>query len=196
MSEEETDQEPSIEEILSSIRQIISDDDEDETAAEEAVEEDPTPEPEPEPEPVVAEEEPEPEPEPVVAEAEDVLDLTEILESDDIMPEPERVELDLSDPDEEEEPEPEPEPEPAEIPDSLGSDDSIFTDTAAGAAFEGFSKLAHHVPIGRDGISLEEIVREMLKPMVRDWLDKNLPKIIEKLVKEELQRISKQALDD
>ena len=49
MSEEETDQEPSIEEILSSIRQIISDDDEDETAAEEAVEEDPTPESEPEP---------------------------------------------------------------------------------------------------------------------------------------------------
>mgnify|MGYP000150267460 FL=1 len=69
MSAENSDQEPSIEEILASIRQIISDDDEDSTPAPEPVEE-PAPEPEPVSEP----------------EDDDVLELTE--KADVVEPEP------------------------------------------------------------------------------------------------------------
>ncbi len=67
MSEQEKDEEPSMEDILASIRRIISDDDE-EAKPEEAAEPESEAEPEAEPEP-----EPEPEPAP---EEEDVLELT------------------------------------------------------------------------------------------------------------------------
>jgi len=37
---------------------------------------------------------------------------------------------------------------------------------------------------------LEKVVREMLKPMLRDWLDRHLPEIVEELVQREIQRIN------
>lgn len=42
---------------------------------------------------------------------------------------------------------------------------------------------------GGDG-PLERVVREMLKPMLRDWLDRHLPEIVEELVQREIQRIN------
>lgn len=41
-----------------------------------------------------------------------------------------------------------------------------------------------------NGVTLEDIVRQMLQPMLREWLDENLPEIIEKTVQKELQKIS------
>jgi len=38
--------------------------------------------------------------------------------------------------------------------------------------------------------SLEGLVREMLRPMLADWLDKNLPDMVEKLVAAEIARIA------
>ncbi|MBD3729837.1 MAG: DUF2497 domain-containing protein [Sphingomonadales bacterium] len=38
--------------------------------------------------------------------------------------------------------------------------------------------------------SLEGLVREMLRPMLSDWLDKNLPGMVEKLVRDEIARIA------
>ncbi|KPL69095.1 hypothetical protein SZ64_13865 [Erythrobacter sp. SG61-1L] len=38
--------------------------------------------------------------------------------------------------------------------------------------------------------SLEGMVREMLRPMLADWLDKNLPDMVEKLVAAEIARIA------
>lgn len=179
------EQEPSIEEILSSIRQIISDDDEGDEVMEEAA-----PEPEPEPEP----------------EEEDVLDLTEVVgepaaepaiieePSPAPMPEPEpEIEIDLRD----SEPEPQPEPEPA--PAVSQGRDSILTDHAADAALQGFSSLLGNLAVDRGahpgGITLEDIVRELMKPMLRDWLDQNLPPLIEKLVREELERLAQKAMN-
>ena len=37
--------------------------------------------------------------------------------------------------------------------------------------------------------SLEGLVREMLRPMLADWLDKNLPPLVERLVTAEIARI-------
>ena len=38
--------------------------------------------------------------------------------------------------------------------------------------------------------TLEGLVREMLKPMLRDWLDANLPRIVESMVSREIERIT------
>lgn len=183
MAENTTEQEPSIEEILASIRQIISDDD----GA-------PAPEPKkaepPKPEPV-----PEPMAEPV---KEDVFELTERL---DDQPE-EAVVIDMQDSEVEEAPElpPPPPPKPVAPPSAPKmEEDSIFTQTAAAAALQGFSKLTSNVAIEKSshapGISLEDIVREMLRPMLKDWIDANLPNMIEKLVEKELDKLARKALD-
>ena len=39
--------------------------------------------------------------------------------------------------------------------------------------------------------SLEGMAREMLRPMLADWLDKNLPPMVEELVRQEIARIVK-----
>jgi uncharacterized protein len=39
--------------------------------------------------------------------------------------------------------------------------------------------------------SLEGMVREMLRPMLKDWLDSNLPPIVEAMVDREITRITK-----
>jgi cell pole-organizing protein PopZ len=38
--------------------------------------------------------------------------------------------------------------------------------------------------------TLEELVREMLRPMVKTWLDNNLAPVVERLVCAEIERIS------
>ena len=42
------------------------------------------------------------------------------------------------------------------------------------------------VDTSRNEMTLEGIVREMLKPILREWLDRNLPYLIERLVKREI----------
>ncbi|MEO4040391.1 DUF2497 domain-containing protein [Hoeflea sp. CAU 1731] len=39
--------------------------------------------------------------------------------------------------------------------------------------------------------SFDEIAQEMLQPMLREWLDNNLPVLVERLVREEIERIAK-----
>ena len=38
--------------------------------------------------------------------------------------------------------------------------------------------------------SLEGLVRDMLRPMLADWLDKNLPQMVERMVQAEIARIA------
>lgn len=198
MTSEANEQDPSIEEILASIRQIISDDDDEKAEEVDAAEEEPAPEPEPTPEPE-PEPEPIPEPEPEVESEEaaqddidsmfdetpeeDVLDLTEELEADS----GEEVDIDLV--------EPEVKTPVAEEPEVEGGD--IFTENASTAALEGFSTLAQNIALSRvEGVTLEDIVKELLKPMLRSWIDENLPPIIENLVQEELSKIAGKARSD
>ena len=42
---------------------------------------------------------------------------------------------------------------------------------------------------GSDG-TLEGLVRDMLRPMLRDWLDANLPELVETMVAREIAKIS------
>lgn len=189
MSNPDTEeQDPSIEEILDSIRQIISDDEEEDDSEESQDAE--------------AEEEPEADQEP----EEDVIDLT-----DEVEPEPE------DEPDDEPEeapkaaapPPPPPKPpapkptkkEPIDVimedhDDSDDEEESILTRNAETAALKGFSEVVRKTTVEHNGITLEEIVRTELRPLLKHWLDDNLPSIIERLVQDELERLSKRALEE
>ena len=172
--------EPTMEEILASIRRIISEDDappaeaeaEAEPAALAAV---PAPEPEPEPEPVV-------EPEPA---HEDVLELTQRVET----PAETVGDLDVY-----AKPEPEPvsEPTPELVAVAAGDDDEeLVGESTAFAAASAFGNLTAQIPLPALGRTLEDLTRELLRPLLKAWLDENLPRIVEAKVAEEVERISR-----
>ena len=187
---EQTSQEPTMEEILASIRRIISEDDAPaegvEAAAEPAAGVEPEPEPVvaavPEPEPVAAPElpplalapEPEPKPEPVVEppEDEEALELTEKVETLgdlDVFSAP-AVEAAA------------PAPKPIE---------ALVSDRAATAAASSFGALSAAILMPHGDRTLEDVVRELLRPMLQQWLDGNLPAIVQQAVEAEVDRIAR-----
>lgn len=42
-------------------------------------------------------------------------------------------------------------------------------------------------------VTVEAIVRELLKPMLREWLDQHLPAVVERIVEEEVARVTRNA---
>lgn len=66
--------------------------------------------------------------------------------------------------------------------------------STVGAAAGALSKLLSKVEFGDDGDnSMEALVRELLRPMLKDWLDANLPGIVEQQVEAEVKRIARMA---
>ena len=53
-----------------------------------------------------------------------------------------------------------------------------------------FSELSEAYQASRKK-SLADAAEEMLRPMLREWLDENLPQLVEKLVREEIERIAR-----
>ena len=53
-----------------------------------------------------------------------------------------------------------------------------------------FKILAHNVLV-ENASTLEDLVREMLRPMLKSWLDDNLPSLVERLVRAEIARASR-----
>ncbi|MEP0509492.1 MAG: DUF2497 domain-containing protein, partial [Aurantimonas coralicida] len=39
--------------------------------------------------------------------------------------------------------------------------------------------------------TMDETVRQMLRPMLQEWLDDNLPRLVERLVREEIERVAR-----
>lgn len=177
MAENTQNQEPSMEEILASIRRIISED----GATVEPTPADPNAEPAPVLEMANAEEAP-------------VLDLIEEVKDDG------SVENIAS-------PAPEPEPEPVRAPaytpppEPVHFDNSrLISETAAQASVHALSGLSRLVggtvninsqPIGSGHKTLENMVADLLRPILKDWLDNNLPAIVERVVQKEIQKITR-----
>jgi cell pole-organizing protein PopZ len=61
------------------------------------------------------------------------------------------------------------------------------TDEAVGGAFHA---LAGSILAGSQR-TLDDIVKDMLRPMLKDWLDDNLPGIVERLVRAEIERVAR-----
>jgi cell pole-organizing protein PopZ len=47
------------------------------------------------------------------------------------------------------------------------------------------------MPIAQGARSIEELVQDMLRPMLKDWLEDNLPSLVERLVRAEIERVSR-----
>jgi len=102
------------------------------------------------------------------------------------------VEESASEPADEEEPEEILElDEPLAPPVDLGP--PLVDESIAGQsrdALEQLSTIASSVPAQTQVNPLEDMVREMLRPMLKQWLDDNLPKIVQDHVKREITRIT------
>ena len=212
---DQTAQEPTMEEILASIRRIISEDDAPAETAEAApaqTEADPEPEPaEAEAEsvsPALMDETPSTE-EPAASE-EDVLELTDTYEK----PSSESIgDLDVSPAADDVDPfpveavsesvfaaEPEHPADTTSIDAAPKGYDPLVGDSAAASAASAFAGLASSLrkpePMETStpsGPTLDELARALLRPMLKEWLDANLPGIVEAQVRKEVERIARSA---
>jgi cell pole-organizing protein PopZ len=81
--------------------------------------------------------------------------------------------------------------------------DTLIEPGAAGVAASAFDRLSQAVqesvptPAAQDpgpavgGRNLEDIVKDMLRPMLKEWLDKNLPPMVERYVEREIVRLTR-----
>jgi cell pole-organizing protein PopZ len=70
------------------------------------------------------------------------------------------------------------------------SDRALISNETIAAVDSAFNTLAHTV-IGQNARTLEDLVREMLRPMLKSWLDDNLPGMVERIVRAEIERVSR-----
>jgi cell pole-organizing protein PopZ len=183
-------QEPTMEEILASIRRIISEDDAPAAA---------------EPEAPRAEEAPKAAAARVEAAAEeeedDVLELTNPEPSPSIAEALGDIEVSAR------EPEVDPDSDfgaAAEAPfagfaasafdDEAEEDDGLTSPPVASLAASAFGQLSRTIAMPAEGRTLEDVVRELLRPLLKDWLDTHLPGIVETAVQAEVERISRRGV--
>jgi hypothetical protein len=66
----------------------------------------------------------------------------------------------------------------------------IISGTTMRAVESAFNSLANTV-LSNNARTLEDLVKEMLRPMLKSWLDDNLPGLVERIVKAEIERVSR-----
>jgi cell pole-organizing protein PopZ len=139
--------------------------------------------------------EPEPEPEP------DVLELTDEMAMDpEPTPAPPPPSFRRVEPRDDLEFAEAPPPRPAPPPPSYAPVDfdapplppqqPILAQSTVSAVESAFNSLAHTV-LSSNARTLEDLVKEMLRPMLKSWLDDNLPGLVERIVKAEIERVSR-----
>ena len=139
---------------------------------------------------------------------EDILELTEQMAAPDDADPPSfqtidgRSDVFFADP----QPAPEPAPPPssptapraeepprraaAPPPPSAAADRGLISPSTSAAVDAAFNALAQTVLV-HNARTLEDLVREMLRPMLKSWLDDNLPSMVERIVKAEIERVSR-----
>ena len=85
-----------------------------------------------------------------------------------------------------------PEPRAAEprAPQPTLSEQAIISSATAAAVDSAFNALAQTVLV-QNAKTLEDLVKEMLRPMLQHWLDNNLPTLVERLVRQEIERVAR-----
>ncbi len=66
----------------------------------------------------------------------------------------------------------------------------MLSRSTVSAVESAFNSLAHTV-LSNNARTLEDLVKEMLRPMLKSWLDDNLPGLVERIVKAEIERVSR-----
>lgn len=177
MSDEKGQHEPSMEEILASIRRIIAEDNELPEGGEGAKDASGQ------------------SPEAPAAAADDVLELTEVVEEEQAVsnsaetPGPNGAE-----------PEIKLFAEPHDEEGAPSTEERLISAASAAASVAALSQLVSRprdrgaeLPLGDMSRTLEDMVRDLIRPMLKTWLDDNLPPLIERLVREEIARLVHEA---
>ncbi len=63
------------------------------------------------------------------------------------------------------------------------------------AALSALAEAVAREQVNVTGRSLEDLVKEILRPLLKEWLDKNLPDLIERLVRQEIEKMAKRVTD-
>jgi uncharacterized protein len=66
----------------------------------------------------------------------------------------------------------------------------MLSHSTVSAVESAFNSLANTV-LSNNARTLEDLVKEMLRPMLKSWLDDNLPGLVERIVKAEIERVSR-----
>jgi cell pole-organizing protein PopZ len=69
-------------------------------------------------------------------------------------------------------------------------DQALISNSTMQAVDSAFNSLAYTV-LGQNARTLEDLVKEMLRPMLKGWLDDNLPSLVERIVRAEIERVSR-----
>jgi hypothetical protein len=80
-------------------------------------------------------------------------------------------------------------PPPLETP-AAPQPQQILSHSTVSAVESAFNTLANTV-LSNNARTLEDLVKEMLRPMLKSWLDDNLPGLVERIVKAEIERVSR-----
>jgi uncharacterized protein len=71
-----------------------------------------------------------------------------------------------------------------------GGRDPLLSQETTAAVDSAFNALAQ-TKLVQNARTLEDLVREMLRPLLKSWLDDNLPSLVERLVRAEIERVSR-----
>lgn len=135
----------------------------------------------------------------------DVVDELDFREADDLMNDPvQEAQQDYEEVQQDEELElvsplePEPvfspksfaQPDYPEPPRRSFSDERLISSNTDHSVSNAFNALAHTI-LTNNGRTLEDLVSDMMRPMLKNWLDDNLPTIVERLVRSEIERVAR-----
>jgi uncharacterized protein len=67
---------------------------------------------------------------------------------------------------------------------------SLLSNQASNSISSAFGSLAHTV-LSQNARTVDDLVKEMLKPLLKGWLDDNLPALVERLVRAEIERVAR-----
>jgi len=136
-------------------------------------------------------------PRPAARPAADVLDLTEAMAQHVAAPQPAAPSFrtidgasDVVFSDRAAEPQPVRMPEPPRAATPPVYDQGLISNATVAAVDNAFNSLAHTV-LGSNARTLEDLVKEMLRPLLKSWLDDNLPGLVERIVRAEIERVSR-----
>jgi cell pole-organizing protein PopZ len=84
----------------------------------------------------------------------------------------------------------EPRRQHAAPPQASALERTIMSSSTSAAVDSAFNALAQTVLV-QNARTLEDLVREMLRPLLKSWLDDNLPGMVERIIKAEIERVSR-----
>jgi hypothetical protein len=95
----------------------------------------------------------------------------------------------------------EPEPDALSPPSAGGPRDRLLSNNTAAASVAALAQLVvrgqrdkgAELPLGAMHRTLEDMVLDLMRPMLKDWLDEHLPTLVQRLVQDEIGRLVRDA---